>query len=76
MKKTLLLESGSIYGSSDAPQAISESRKRDPQELLRRHVTANWNTDGAVVSSWQIGGYTAWIHTDATSTIIDLALEP
>lgn len=93
MEKKMLFELGSIYVSPDA-QAIFESGELDPQELLRRHVTADWDEasdpdvvrasekaiseGGTVVSSWQIGGYTAWIRTDTSrkTTIIDLPLEP
>ena len=92
MKKTMLFELGSIYVSPDA-QAVFESGDLDPQELLRRHVTADWDeasdpevvrasekaiqSEGVIVSSWQISGYTVWIRTDSSrkTTIIDLPLE-
>lgn len=75
----MLFHPGSILVSPDA-WAVFEAGGIDPQELLRRHVTGDWEESmeedlaaasqraitegGIVVSTWQIGGYTLWIRTD------------
>lgn len=79
--KTLLFPMGQILASPDA-WAILEAGNVDPQEILRRHATGDWeesmdedlaaasrqaiDSGATIVTTWQIGGYTLWVRTDAT----------
>ncbi|MGC9128280.1 MAG: hypothetical protein ACP5D5_03220 [Acidithiobacillus sp.] len=90
--KPMLFPLGQILASPDA-WAIFEAGNVDPQEILRRHVTGDWeesmdedlaaasrqaiDSGATVVTTWQIGGYTLWVRTDATrqSTILDIPLD-
>ncbi|WP_312261966.1 hypothetical protein [Candidatus Igneacidithiobacillus taiwanensis] len=88
----MLFPLGTILLSPDA-QSILEAGDIDPQEILRRHVTGDWEESmdedlrraslaaiqegGIIVSTWQIGGYTLWVRTDAarSSTVLDIPLD-
>ncbi|WP_248883838.1 hypothetical protein [Acidithiobacillus acidisediminis] len=88
----MLFPLGTILLSPDA-QSIFAAGEIDPQELLRRHVTGDWedsmdddlrrasllaiDNGGIIVSTWQIGGYTLWVRTDASrsSTVMDIPLD-
>ena len=87
-----LFSPGTVLVSPDA-QEILASGGVNVQELLLRHVAADWDPGmdeeltvtnrqaiaegGAIISTWQLGGYTLWIRTDAAreTTIIDLPLD-
>ncbi len=83
---------GTILASPDAQEVLSAGGT-DPQELIYRHVIGDWDPSmeadliavseraiaegGVVVSTWQLGGYTLWIRTDAAreTTILDIPLD-
>ncbi|MCE5388308.1 MAG: hypothetical protein K0041_06995 [Acidithiobacillus sp.] len=80
-RPSMLFPLGTILASPDA-QSIFASGGIDPQEILYRHVTGDWEASmdedlvqasrkaieqgGIVVTTWQIGGYTLWVRTDMT----------